>query len=95
MSTPDHEQRADHYQYLYEQASEGKCGYSGLTFGACKASICDCFEFPWVKPAPEEHPMAVDANPEPADPELERIINEITVADYADGMDPDGRDGPF
>lgn len=49
-------QRADHYQHLYEQASEGKCGYSGLTIGACKASICDCFQFPWVQPAPEEHP---------------------------------------
>lgn len=52
----DHRQRADHYEHLYQQASEGKCGPSGLTIGACKASICDCFEFPWVKPAPDEHP---------------------------------------
>jgi hypothetical protein len=55
--TEDHQQRADHYQYLYEQASEGKCGHSGLMLGACKASICDCFEFPWVQPAPEQHPL--------------------------------------
>lgn len=62
-------QRADHYQYLYEQASEGKCGYSGLTLGACKASICDCFEFPWVKPAPEEHPDPAPAVAEGTDVE--------------------------
>ena len=42
-------QRADHYQHLYEQASEGRCGYSGMTLPECKGSICDCFEFPWVK----------------------------------------------
>lgn len=48
-SAGDDKQRADHFQYLYEQASEGKCGASGLTIGACKATICDCFQFPWVK----------------------------------------------
>lgn len=69
----DHEQRADHYQYLYQQASEGKCGYSGLTIGACKASICDCFEFPWVKPAPKEHPI----HDLPPDPEMEKVLGEL------------------
>lgn len=60
VAEPSHQQRADHFQHLYEQASEGRCGHSGLTIGACKASICDCFEFPWVDPAPEEHPDRAD-----------------------------------
>jgi hypothetical protein len=44
----DDRQRADHYQHLYEQASEGRCGHSGKTLADCKRTICDCFEFPWV-----------------------------------------------
>lgn len=44
-------QRAEHFQHMYEQASEGKCGFSGMTLADCKRSICDCFEFPWVKHA--------------------------------------------
>lgn len=47
-------QEAQYYRHLYEQASEGKCGHSGLTIGACKSSICDCFEFSWVKASPDE-----------------------------------------
>lgn len=55
-------QRADHFQYLYEQASEGKCGASGLSLKECKASICDCFDFTWVKPEEPVHEFTEDIN---------------------------------
>lgn len=53
MSTEEEQrQRADHYQHLYEQASEGKCGFSGMPLADCKRAVCDCFEFGWIEPIP-------------------------------------------
>lgn len=59
MNDPQRDaQRADHFEHLYNAASEGNCGHSGMPLAVCKASICDCFDFPWVKPdqaAADEH----------------------------------------
>ena len=41
-------QRADHFEYAFTQAAQGKCWASGLDIRACKGSICDCFDFEWV-----------------------------------------------
>lgn len=79
VAEPSHQQRADHFQHLYEQASEGRCGPSGLTIGACKASICDCFEFPWVKPAPDEHPDPAPPSSSDADRDTGLSEDERTV----------------
>ncbi len=44
-------QRAEHFQRLYEEASRGFCGPSGMTLRRCKATdLCDCFDFPWLEP---------------------------------------------
>lgn len=81
-------QRADHFEHLYSEASEGRCGHSGLTIGACKASICDCFEFPWVQPAPDEHP-----DPAPASTGTALTAASLPLSDWFPTEHEQGEEG--
>jgi hypothetical protein len=42
-------QRADHFEFAFNQVAAGKCWASGLTLASCKASICDCSDFEWIR----------------------------------------------
>lgn len=42
-------QRADHFEHLHREAAAGRCGYSGMSLRHCKNSICDCFEYEWLR----------------------------------------------
>ena len=44
------EQARQHFADVAKAESEGRCWASGLTLPACKASICDCFDYPDVTP---------------------------------------------